>query len=91
MHLYGHPEHLAARRIDAPGLGAVLTSSLGGIELFMWAFNQGALPTSLFLHPALSFATHEQLTPLGRPRKVEDMRVERSERLAREAEASRAD
>lgn len=84
----GPPEFLSSQaNIDAPVAGAILAPSLGGIELFLWAFNHGDHSVTGLLSSDVPFVTQEGLRSVAGARKIEDIRRDRNSRLAREREA----
>jgi len=88
IYAYGDANSLLEQSgIDAPGAGAVVTPSIPGLQLFMWAHNHGHLPFMLILLPQEGmFVSQEGLNGLERPRIAAEMRQERQVRLRREAE-----
>jgi hypothetical protein len=81
----GPIDHLSEQSIDPPERGMTVTPSIPGIQLFMWAFNNGLLPLPMFSDPKLPFASHEGLVGLTKARLVQEMKTERNERLRLEA------
>lgn len=48
---YGQKEHLQAAFAAAPSAGLTFIPSVGGIELYLWAFGQGDKDSSFFVSP----------------------------------------
>ena len=80
---YGTPEFLSEKKaIDAPDGGLVLTPSVAGLELFLWAHGHGYHHPNDALRTDLSFDAQEALGSVEGAQLVDVMRRERSARLA---------
>jgi hypothetical protein len=77
----GRPKDLNAYlKVVLPHPGIVVTPSLPGIELFLWAFNQGHRDvTDILSLPPNLFLSQEGLSPLQAPLIVADMRREQQQ------------